>query len=325
MLDKTIYIILPVHNRADITEKFCHLLIKQSYQNFKLILIDDGCTDDTCGRVESIIPKEKLVILSFMGGNLWWAGGLQKGYEWVTQKTLPEDYVLIINDDVYIEKGFIEKGVTLLKNSKATLWGSVPCSMETKSPLSRPFIVIWDDFDIRPRRPRLYTNPKKDKQRIDALSTRGLFLKTQDFKNIGGFYPKIMPHYLSDLEFTYRAKQLGHHLCISDSLKVYVNEKTTGIQDIRERNFYYRIRFLFSNRCASNPLPFLVFVLLRAPNRYYRIKGSLVVLRRIFEILIVPKGIRPVFISFLKKAMPDPLYVKARKFYYQFRIRKYHW
>ncbi|MCK5537931.1 MAG: glycosyltransferase family 2 protein, partial [Bacteroidales bacterium] len=37
-----IYIILPVHNRKKITEKFIKCLVKQTYQDFKLILVDDG-------------------------------------------------------------------------------------------------------------------------------------------------------------------------------------------------------------------------------------------------------------------------------------------
>lgn len=45
----------------------------------------------------------------------------------------------------------------------------------------------------------------KTKDEINCLSTRGLFLRVKDFKKIGGFYPKLLPHYLSDYEFTIRA------------------------------------------------------------------------------------------------------------------------
>ena len=51
-----IHIIVPVHNRSSITNKFADCLLRQSYQNYNFILVDDGSTDDT---VESIKKKNK--------------------------------------------------------------------------------------------------------------------------------------------------------------------------------------------------------------------------------------------------------------------------
>ena len=42
-----IHIIVPVHNRSNITNKFADCLLRQTYQNYNFILVDDGSTDDS--------------------------------------------------------------------------------------------------------------------------------------------------------------------------------------------------------------------------------------------------------------------------------------
>ena len=51
-----IHIIVPAHNRSKITNKFAECLLRQTYQNFNFILVDDGSTDDT---VKSIKKNKK--------------------------------------------------------------------------------------------------------------------------------------------------------------------------------------------------------------------------------------------------------------------------
>ena len=56
-MQSAIYILLPVHNRVEITTRFCECLLLQSYANYKLILIDDGSTDGTADVVKSIVSN----------------------------------------------------------------------------------------------------------------------------------------------------------------------------------------------------------------------------------------------------------------------------
>ena len=274
---RTIYVILPVHNRASTTEDFVVLLKNQSCKNFKLLLIDDGCVDDTCLRVKKHINSKYLEIIH-ASGNLWWAGSLQKAYEWLMGKDIPgDDYVLIINDDVYIGLDFIENGIRLLESCDNTIWGATPYSLETKEKLRKLYKIDWDNFLFK---------TKFQNQEIDALTTRGLFLKIKDFKRIGGFYPKLIPHYLSDVEFTYRARQMGYTLCVSDSIKIYAMEEVTGIHHIKKYEFYDRVRFFFSKKNAQNPMHFVAFIFLRAPSNYYKIKSLLIVFKNSLKMLL---------------------------------------
>ena len=94
-MDK-IYILLPVHNRREITRKFIECLKLQTHQNYHLVLIDDGSTDGT----EKIVQSQIQALTVIKGkGDWWWAGSLQQGYLWMKSQNLTSsDLVLIIND-----------------------------------------------------------------------------------------------------------------------------------------------------------------------------------------------------------------------------------
>src|SRR4051794_23349383 len=102
-----LHILLPVHNRRPITEGFIRALFAQTTGDYRLFLVDDGCTDGTVAAVQSLLPAERLVVIHG-DGQLWWAGALQRA--WQLLSALPAgdaDAVLIINDDVGIEPGFL--------------------------------------------------------------------------------------------------------------------------------------------------------------------------------------------------------------------------
>ena len=106
-----IYVFLPVHNRRETTERFIQCLKMQSYQNYHLVLIDDGSTDGTEEMVRSQI--EPLTVIKGRG-DWWWAGALQQGYEWLrSEARKPSDVVLIINDDTQFVCGLpVDQGKT---------------------------------------------------------------------------------------------------------------------------------------------------------------------------------------------------------------------
>src|SRR5262245_50993659 len=93
-----LYILLPVHNRRETTRRFLACLRAQNFQNYHLLLIDDGSTDGTAEMAREVFPT--LMVLRG-NGDWWWAGSLQQGIEWLRQReATAEDVVLMINDDV---------------------------------------------------------------------------------------------------------------------------------------------------------------------------------------------------------------------------------
>ena len=90
----------------------------------------------------------------------------------------------------------------------------------------------------------------------------------QDLQVVGGFYPCLLPHYLSDYEFTMRAHKKGLTLLVPPDLKLYWNRKTTGFREIEERSLLQFLRKFFSKKAAGNPVYWSTFVLLASQKKY---------------------------------------------------------
>lgn len=275
-----IYIILPIHNRKNITKLFIKSLIIQTYKEFRLILIDDGSTDGTDEMVLSYLPES---IILKGNGNLWWAGALQKSYKWLSAYASANDVCLIINDDTVFDGNFLKTGKNILMESTKTLLLAQCYSQQTGELIDHGVHVDFKKLSFR---------QAKTKEQVNCLSTRGLFLTVEDFKTIGGFYPRVLPHYLSDYEFTIRAFKKNYSLITDENLRLYVNQETTGLHTIKANGLLDYYSKYFSNRNSSNPFHWLAFVYLVVPQPF-----KLYHILRIFYSMI-KSLFKPLFPSF---------------------------
>ena len=272
-MEPIVHILLPVHNRKDITVRFVRALKKQSFQNFKLVLIDDGSTDKTADVVIKMIPSTTVIRGS---GDWWWAGSLQHGYLWLKKQNLSsDDCVLIINDDVIIENDFIASGVSVLNRSGKALIGATAYDIHTGL-----LVDNGVNYDFKNN----ILNKPKDDNEVNCLSTRGLFLKAKDFVALRGFHPVLLPHYTSDYEFTIRAHRKGYRLICSEKVKLWFDPTTTGIYTISSQKWNKFIKLYFSKRYVNNPLYKINYYLLTFPFPY-NLKHAFIELLYMFHAL----------------------------------------
>lgn len=254
MATPRIFVLLPVHNRRATTALFLDCLLVQTYRNWHLVLIDDGSSDGTADMVH-----EKVSALSVLRGtgNWWWAGALHQGYRWLKRQALKaDDLVLIINDDTQFEPDFLAEAVKAMKPKSLLL--AQQCNQAGE------FVeagVVWDwaRFDWA---------GVKSTEGINCFPTRGLFLWARDFLEIGGFHPLLLPHYLSDYEFTMRAHARGFHLISAPEVRLRYDENLTGIRSIQGKSVTNLIRKRLSIRSTDNPIYWTSFVLLACPLRH---------------------------------------------------------
>jgi len=248
-----IYTLLPVHNRRQTTARFIQCLKKQTYKHYHLVLIDDGCTDGTAEMVRSEI-KALTVIKG--KGDWWWGGALQQGFLWLkSQKVDPSELVLLINDDTEFEIGFLERARAILDGKTKTLLFAQNIGRQT----FRPMLGFRTDW----RRLRIETVTNSG--RVDCFSTRGLFMRVEDFFTIGGFHPHLLPHYGSDTEFTLRARRKGMNLVTDPSLRLYFDEETSGSESLPSASLTDFLRIYFSKKSRHNPLMWTMFIALACP------------------------------------------------------------
>ena len=109
-----LHVVLPVHNRRPITEAFVRALRMQTVDQYRLLLVNDGCTDGTVGAVQMLLPASQLKVIHG-DGQLWWAGALQRAWQSLSESPADDaDAVLITNDDVSIDPDFLAAGLAVL-------------------------------------------------------------------------------------------------------------------------------------------------------------------------------------------------------------------
>ncbi len=249
-----IHIITAVHNRYKITEKFIKTLLRQSYKDIHLVLVDDGSTDGTADMVKTLMPDSTIITGD---GELWWGGALHKAFLWVKDNLAnkPQDFVMFANDDTDFPDDYIERAVALTeKNTNTLLTG---CGISRQSGKQVDGAV---EFNFK----KLSGNISKA-GRGNCASTRSLFFRVSDLLKIGGFHPVLLPHYASDYEWAIRAvRKYGYSIMCDHSLKYEVDETATG------DNNYEKLtgKKLFSKRSGSNPFYKIVFIFLAVPVKY---------------------------------------------------------
>ncbi len=105
-----ISIIVPVYNVEDYIERCLKSLVKQTYQNIEIIVINDGSPDDSQKIVDEFVKKYPDKVFSYMKEN----GGLADARNYGLYK-IKGKYVAFIDSDDYVELDYCEYLYNLIK------------------------------------------------------------------------------------------------------------------------------------------------------------------------------------------------------------------
>ena len=218
-------------------------LLAQTVADYRLVLVDDGCTDGTADMVHRLLPPERLEVLRG-DGQLWWAGALQIAWQHLSAKRRGEtDAVLIVNDDVRIEPDFLAGGLAALNERPDACIQAIGLDPSTGD---RDLGAVADLRRLRFRAARAGERP-------DCLSTRGLLMRLRTFVDSGGFRPHLLPHYLSDYEFTLRQARRGVPLITDARFQLVADHATTGDEAFDGQGLRAFVERSLSNRAKYNP------------------------------------------------------------------------
>lgn len=224
--------------------------MNQDHQNFKCIIIDDGSTDDTPLLLQSLDTRFKTLRSE---SDLWWAGSINLAFRYLETCGLSEsDLIMIINDDVILRKDFLSKGVELALQNPDSLIGA---NYQTEA--NKQIFEAGIRFDPK----TLQFHVARCQLEINMLSTKGLIFAYREIQRVGSFTPKILPHYFSDYEWTFRAHKKGLKLRTFDTFNLLVDNSKTGLHDLSGLKGMDFVRALFSKRYVMNPIYFISFAL----------------------------------------------------------------
>ena len=253
-----LYILLPVHNRREITVRFVEALAQQTWREFSLILIDDGSRDGTADAVRKILAE---VVVLTGTGDWWWAGCLDQGCrQLATLGVVDEDILLLINDDLSLAFDFLARAMAEFSTTTDTLLLARQVDATTGKEIDHGGGVQVDVSHMR------FAAANRAEE-INCLPTRGLFIRWRDLCRAGGFRPAQLPHYMSDYEFTYRAWRKGLRLRVASSVSVGVQLAQSGesLATVFRLPRSRRFALIFSQRFKNNPVTWSMFIQLTAP------------------------------------------------------------
>lgn len=267
-----IYIVTPVFNRKDFTKNYIIALNKQTNQNFKIIIVDDGSTDGTSEMIETEFPE---VILLKENGDLWWAEATNIGVKYAIEHGA--DYIMTLNDDTLPESDYIEKMYIGIKQEPNALLGAFAIDVNTEKPVFGGEILNWKTGKYEDLLNQISENDRNGLKEVNVFPGRGLVIPTKVFTDIGFYDSKNFPQTVADLDFTYRAYNYGYKIYCNYDAKIGIyTEESGGVALVKNRSWKNYYNHLFSIRGGGNLKWFIIFTFKNAPKQYvfsYLVRG----------------------------------------------------
>lgn len=265
----TVFVIIPVHNRILSTLRCLESLKKQTYPHLRVIVVDDGSTDNTFESLFNFYGNSIEILRA--DGTLFWTGAVSLGVSHVLKGgILDNDFILLVNNDViFRDLDTVSKMVNFsseLKHkslvSALTLDLHDPQKIVVTGTVVKSWLLNWtyhfydglalDDLD------------ESRVLNCDFLTARCLLHPISVFKDIGNYDWCNFPHYGGDDEFVYRAKRFGYQILVNPNIRVELDVRK--VHTPKNKMFLSTICFyLFSKKSSINIRDRFMFSLKIAP------------------------------------------------------------
>jgi len=273
-----IYVVIAIHDRLAATLECLDCIIKQAFTQYQIVVVDDGSTDNSAQVITQRYPQ--VTVLSG-DGNLWWAGAMAKGVQYVLDRATDTDYVLSLNNDVTFASNYFVQLVQTSQRYHDAIVGSLCKDVIDRSHIHDAGITMnWYKYQYGQLD---YDATKAVVTAVDTISGRGVLIPVSVIKRIGNFAYRSLPHYGTDYEFGFRAKRAGVPLVVDYTAVVYLKNDLTGFRPTaRVLSYRNEWRRLFSIKSPANMIVHLKLIWKYCPglgmklfNLAYVIAGNL--------------------------------------------------
>ncbi len=266
-----IAVVLAVHNRRDLTERFLKTIVQQSFNSYQIVVVDDGSTDGTSEMIERYFPQ---VHLLKGDGSLWWSASTNMAVEYAIGK-LNAQYICTMNDDTEADFRLLEELYYAAKINYRSIIGCFSYD------INQPDRLLYDGSRVNWWTGKISTmNSTKHKYNKQALIPvtyyvgRGVLIPSQVFIDCGYYDAKRFPQSWADNDLIFRAKRAKYRVFSARNARQYIYPDESNHLKLKSqkklRNF---MNYLFVNQGGGNIVAYTKYVLRNYP--WYGVPVSL--------------------------------------------------
>lgn len=213
-------------NSPSDTEECIKSLLKQSYKDFKILVVDNGSADDSVKRLEELADKhEGKIILIKNPENLGFAGGVNVGIKYAIDNGF--DSVVLFNNDAVADKNWLTELVkTADTDEKSGIVTSLLLSADGNLIDSTGEQYSKWGLPFPRSRGHKRTNAPKGGLVFGATGGASLY-KTALFKDIGLFDEGFFAYY-EDVDISFRAQLAGWKVAYEPKAIAYHKQGATS-------------------------------------------------------------------------------------------------
>lgn len=234
----SIAIVLLNYNGKDLLERNLPFIIHTSYVNKKIVVIDNGSTDESVSFLKTSYPGIQLIEIT---ANKGYSGGYNAGL-----KQVNADYFILLNTDVEVSEGFIEPLLKVMTMHPET----GICQPKILSLENRQMFEYagagggyMDKYGYTFARGRILNKAEEDKGQYDHdceifwASGACFLIKASLFRQLKGFYDYYFM-YAEEVDLCWQAKLTGQKVYFCASSVVYHKETIDFARQSSLRIYY---------------------------------------------------------------------------------------
>lgn len=225
-------IIIPVFNKIKLTKTCIESVIKNTKkENYEIIVINNGSTDETEKELESFIKKTTCLQIIKNKENTGFARACNQGVRISKGK-----YIVFLNNDVEAKKGWLQPLLETAENDKkVAAVGSKLLFPDGK--IQHAGLIFLEDKRLNDKLLCLHLYYKKpsgfkqaNQQKVyHALTAACLLVKKDVFKKLGGFNEKYW-NGMEDIDFCVKLRKKGYRAVYQPKSVLTHHESQSGIE-----------------------------------------------------------------------------------------------
>ncbi len=255
-------VLIPTYNGKHLLHECLDSIKKQTYRHFKLVVVDDGSTDETAEYLHANFPEVDVLELP---RNKGFAHTVNRGILYALKKYSPE-FIAILNNDTRADEQWLEALVARAKTDPtiAAVTSNMLFYNHHEIINSQGGTIDWngDGYDINfgIRREK----GKKESGEVIGACFGASLIRSAVFPTVG-FLDKKFDAYFEDLDWSWRAHILGYRIMFEKDAVIY-HKHSASYQKMPYKKLYLckknALRAAIKNYETKNLARYITYILI---------------------------------------------------------------